>query len=43
VAAVVAAPVRVMFDETIKRRRPPLYSGMPAPPEQTSLPGRARA
>jgi hypothetical protein len=40
VAAVVAAPVRVMFDETIDRRRPPSYTSMPAPPRQPSMPSR---
>jgi hypothetical protein len=38
VAAAVAAPVRVMFDETIKRRRPPAYTAMPPPPHQPNMP-----
>ena len=33
-----AAPVRSMFDETIKRRKPPLYTAMPVPPPQPSMP-----
>jgi hypothetical protein len=38
VAAVVAAPVRVMFAETIRRRRPPHYTAMPTPPAQPNMP-----
>jgi hypothetical protein len=38
VAAAVAAPVRVMFDETIKRRRPPDYTAMPPPASQANMP-----
>jgi hypothetical protein len=38
VAAAVAAPVRLMFDETMKRRRPPPYTAMPAPPAQPNMP-----
>jgi hypothetical protein len=38
VAAALAAPVRVMFDRTIDRRRPPRYSSMPAPPRQPNMP-----
>jgi len=38
VASVVAAPVRVMFDETMRRRRPPSYTAMPRPPAQPNMP-----
>jgi hypothetical protein len=38
VAAALAAPVRVMFDETIRRRRPPAYTSMPVPPGQPNMP-----
>jgi hypothetical protein len=38
VAAALAAPVRVMYDRTIDRRRPPRYSSMPAPPRQPNMP-----
>jgi hypothetical protein len=30
--------VRVMFDRVIRRRRPPRYSTMPAPPRQPNMP-----
>jgi len=30
--------VRVMFDETMKRRRPPSYTTMPVPPPQPNMP-----
>jgi hypothetical protein len=39
VASRVMAPVKRMFDETLKRRRPPLYTSLPAPPAQPSMPG----
>jgi hypothetical protein len=38
VAAVVAAPVRVMFRKTLDRRRPPSYTTMPRPPAQPNMP-----
>jgi hypothetical protein len=38
VAAAVAAPVRVMFDETMRRRRPPPYTAMPVPRAQPNMP-----
>ena len=38
VAAVIAAPVRVMFDETRRRRTPPPYTAMPAPASQPNMP-----
>jgi hypothetical protein len=38
VAAALAAPVRVMYERTIDRRRPPRYSSMPAPPRQPNMP-----
>jgi parallel beta-helix repeat protein len=38
VAAVLTAPVAVMFDRTIRRRRPPGFASLPAPPPQPSLP-----
>jgi hypothetical protein len=37
VASVLTAPVRVMFRETIKRRRPPPYTSMPEPPPQPNM------
>ena len=39
VAARLTRPVRVMFDETLQRRRPPPYTSMPKPPPQPNLPG----
>jgi hypothetical protein len=39
VAARLTRPVRVMFDETLQRRRPPPYASMPMPPPQPSMPG----
>ncbi len=39
VAARLTRPVRVMFDETIRRRQPPPYTSMPKPPRQPSMPG----
>jgi Right handed beta helix region len=38
VAAELTRPVRVMMRETIRRRQPPSYSSMPAPPAQPSMP-----
>jgi hypothetical protein len=38
VASLLTRPVRVMFRETIRRRRPPAYKSMPAPPPQPSMP-----
>jgi Right handed beta helix region len=40
VAAELAAPVRVMFEQTMRRRQPPSYRTMPAPPAQPNMPGR---
>ena len=39
VAARLTRPVRVMFDETLQRRRPPPYTSMPKPAPQPSMPG----
>jgi parallel beta helix pectate lyase-like protein len=41
VAAELTRPVRVMFERTISRRRPPSYASMPTPPPQPSMPGDA--
>ena len=38
VAAELTRPVRVMFRQTLARRRPPSYTSMPAPPPQPSMP-----
>jgi len=38
VASVLAAPVRLMFKETMRRRRPPPYTSMPAPAAQPNMP-----
>jgi parallel beta-helix repeat protein len=38
VAAALTAPVAVMFDRTIRRRRPPGFASLPAPPPQPNLP-----
>jgi hypothetical protein len=38
VAAVIAARVRVMFRQTLDRRRPPSYKTMPRPPAQPNMP-----
>jgi hypothetical protein len=38
VAAVLEAPVRRMFAETLRRRRPPPYTAIPAPPAQLNMP-----
>lgn len=38
VAAVLTRPVRVMYEDTLRRRRPPAYTEMPAPPAQPNMP-----
>jgi hypothetical protein len=38
VAAQLTRPVRVMFEQTRQRRRPPPYTSMPAPPPQPNMP-----
>jgi parallel beta helix pectate lyase-like protein len=38
VAAELTRPVRVMMRETIRRRQPPPYTSMPAPPAQPAMP-----
>jgi hypothetical protein len=38
VASLLTRPVRVMVRDTIRRRRPPGYASMPAPPPQPSIP-----
>jgi Right handed beta helix region len=38
VASELTRPVRVMFDQTIRRRSPPPYTSMPAPPLQPNMP-----
>jgi hypothetical protein len=38
VAKELTRPVRVMMRETIRRRQPPSYTSMPAPPAQPSMP-----
>jgi hypothetical protein len=38
VASVLTRPVRVMFNETLRHRRPPSYKSMPVPPPQPSMP-----
>ena len=40
VSSVVEAPVRRMFADTLKRRRPPPYTALPTPPAQPNMPGR---
>jgi hypothetical protein len=40
VASLVEGRVRRMFDETLRRRRPPSYTSLPAPPPQPVMPGR---
>ena len=40
VASVLTARLRVMFEQTIRRRRPPPYTSMPIPPAQPNLPPR---
>ena len=39
VAAALTRPVRVMVEETLRRRDPPPYASMPAPPAQPGMPG----
>ena len=41
VAAELTRPVRVMYAQTLSRRRPPSYASMPTPPPQPSMPGAA--
>jgi hypothetical protein len=38
VASELTRPVRVMFEQTMRRRRPPPYTSMPVPPPQPSMP-----
>jgi Right handed beta helix region len=38
VAADLTRPVRVMFEETMRRRNPPAYTSMPTPPPQPTMP-----
>jgi hypothetical protein len=38
VASELTRPVRVMLEQTIRRRHPPAYTSMPAPPPQLSMP-----
>ena len=38
VGSVLEAPVRRMFDATLRRRRPPPYTALPAPPVQPDMP-----
>ncbi|HEY1370771.1 MAG TPA: right-handed parallel beta-helix repeat-containing protein [Gaiellaceae bacterium] len=38
VAAALTAPLHVMFDAMIRRRRPPSYLSMPVPPAQPEMP-----
>jgi hypothetical protein len=38
VAADLTRPVRVMWEETMRRRDPPDYTSMPAPPPQQTMP-----
>ena len=38
VASALTARLRVMFEETMRRRRPPPYTSMPIPPAQPNLP-----
>jgi hypothetical protein len=38
VASVLTARLRVMFEETMRRRHPPPYTSMPIPPAQPNLP-----
>jgi hypothetical protein len=41
VAAALTRPVRVMFEETMRRRSPPPYTSMPVPPPQPAMPAGA--
>lgn len=38
VAAELTRPVPVMFEQTLRRRRPPPYTSMPVPPPQPNMP-----
>ncbi len=38
VASVLTAPIRLMLEETMSRRRPPPYTSMPIPPPQPNMP-----
>ena len=38
VASELTKPVRVMFNQTLRRRRPPSYRSMPVPPPQPNMP-----
>jgi hypothetical protein len=38
VAAALTRPVRVMYDQTLARRRPPAYTSMPTPSPQPTMP-----
>ncbi len=38
VASLLTAPLRVMFEQTMRRRRPPPYTSMPVPPAQPNMP-----
>ncbi|MET0939471.1 MAG: right-handed parallel beta-helix repeat-containing protein [Gaiellaceae bacterium] len=38
VAADLTRPVRVMVEQTMRRRDPPVYSSMPTPPQQPTMP-----
>jgi Right handed beta helix region len=38
VAAMLTRPVRLMVEETIRRRQPPPYTSMPTPPPQANMP-----
>jgi hypothetical protein len=39
VAAALTRPVRLMVEETMRRRNPPSYRAIPAPPPQPNMPG----
>ena len=38
IASALTRPVRVMFNETMRRRHPPPYTSMPVPPSQPNMP-----
>jgi hypothetical protein len=38
VAADLTRPVRVMWEQTMRRRKPPEYTSMPTPPPQSTMP-----
>jgi hypothetical protein len=42
VASTLTRPVRVMVEQTLRRRRPPSYTSMPEPPPQPNMPTDAR-